>query len=386
MSQRHNERPTRRRNPSGEVVWVARFTDENGHRTSAGSFEKRGPCKVNADDGRCCAQHAIWHAYGQRKPSIGTVTVGGYFDGWLRRHPRSERTDPSYSQRVRYVLDVQLDGRPFRAWPITDVERRHAVDLVDHMLRKQKRAADGARGVLRVLSAMWQDALDDGAVTRGNPFIGMKVRSNDPRVQKAPRRKRVWSWEQMHAFCAAAGEHEPMLRVLSDCGLRIGELFPLERADLYLGSGRCGENGCDMTGPHLHVRRTSWRGRVQDGTKTDHGQPDSGRATPVAPALAGLLEAMPRRIDTRLLWPSPSGHVWGDRRWYDVVWYPARKASGIDATPHEFRHSYVSLMRAAGVDPADLAAWTGHTVLTATTTYTHATGASVELGRKAVGE
>lgn len=387
MTQRRHETPLKRTNPSGKTVWVARYTGRDGKRRSAGTFRLERE-----------AQAAIDAAYEKDAPPSGAVTVGGYFDGWLSRHPRTERTDVSYSQRVRYVLDVQLDGRAFRDWPIADVERRQANDLLDHMLRVQKRAAGGARGILRVLSAMWQDAIDDGHVRIGNPFMGLKVRANDPRVQKAPRRIRVWSWEQMHDFCAKAGEHEAMLRVLSDCGLRIGELFPLERQDLHLGAGRCGEHECQMEGPHLHVRRTAWRGRVEDGTKTDHGQPDAGRACPVAPGLQALLEAMPRRIDTRILFPGPSGWVWGDRRWYDVVWYPTLKAAGyavpgdettakrpVGPTPHEFRHSYVSLMRAAGVDPADLASWTGHTVLTATQHYTHSTGQSLELGRKAVG-
>lgn len=374
MAQRRHETPLKRINPSGKTVWVARYTGRDSRRRSAGTFRLERE-----------AQAAIDQAYEKDQAPAGTITVGGYFDGWLKRHPRTPRTDASYSQRVGYVLDVYLDRRPLRDWPIADVERRHVVDLLDHMLRAQKRAAGGARGVLRVLSAMWQDALDDGAVTRGNPFMGVKVRSNDPRVQKAPRRIRVWSWEQMHAVCAAAGEHEAMLRVLSDCGLRIGELFALDRADLHLGVGRCGEQGCTMDGAHLHVRRTAWQGRVQDGTKTDHGEADAGRACPVGPGLQGLLEAMPRRIDTRLLFPGPSGWVWGDRYWRTRVWTPAITAAGLRPTPHEFRHSYVSLMRAAGVDPAELAAWTGHTVMTATMHYTHSTGQAVELGRKAIG-
>jgi hypothetical protein len=47
--------------------------------------------------------------------------------------------------------------------------------------------------------------------------------------------------------------------------------------------------------------------------------------------------------------------------------------------------TYVSLMRAAGVDPAHLAEWTGHTVLTATVSYTHAVGDVSDIARRAVG-
>jgi hypothetical protein len=66
------------------------------------------------------------------------------------------------------------------------------------------------------------------------------------------------------------------------------------------------------------------------------------------------------------------------------VWYPARQAAGIDATPHEFRHSAISHLRAAGIDPADLAAMSGPTVETATKHYTHALGRSFDAARKTI--
>jgi integrase len=67
-------------------------------------------------------------------------------------------------------------------------------------------------------------------------------------------------------------------------------------------------------------------------------------------------------------------------------WKRAVTAAGFpEARPHDFRHTYVSLMRAAGVDPAHLAEWTGHTVLTATVSYTHAVGDVSDIARRAVG-
>ena len=52
---------------------------------------------------------------------------------------------------------------------------------------------------------------------------------------------------------------------------------------------------------------------------------------------------------------------------------------------HDFRHSWVTHLRAAGIDPADLAAVAGHTVETATARYTHALGRSDERIRKLIG-
>lgn len=374
MPKRRAVRPLKRTNPSGDTVYVARVTDDDGHRHYIGT------CKLRRE-----AQDLIDDYYDRQQAPANGETVGTYFAGWLDRHPRAERTDVSYDGRIRAVLDVKLDGRKLRDWPLPDVQRRQAVDLLDHMLREQGRAVNGARGILRVLSAMWQDAIDDGHPVT-NPFMGLRIRQHDRRVRKPQRKIQTWSWEQMHEFAAACGPWEPMVRVLSDCGLRIGELFPLERGDVFL-DGECGDPDCwfhakGIVKPHLHVRRTSWRRKVESGTKTDHGSPYAGRETPLAAVLAGMLDGMPKRIDTRLLFPGPLG-LW-DRDFYRDVWEPARDETGLSITPHEMRHSYVSRMRAAGVDPSDLAYWTGHTVATATARYTHSTGGSVDVALEAV--
>jgi integrase len=345
-----HEKPLKRVNPSGEIRWVSRWTDKHGKRRSAGTFKLKRE-----------AQEAIDAAYQGEGTARNQATLGSYAQTWLKRRPRSERTNASYEGRLRAVLDVKIDGRKLRDWPLAELRRGHAVDLLDHLLRVQGRAAYGAKGVLLVLSALYSDAMEDDFVPQEfqNPFMKVRARRNDPRVQKAQRTIQVWSWEDMHAFAAAAGPYEPMIRVLSDCGLRIGEMFPLERGDFH--------------GETLEVRRTAWRGRVSAGTKTDHGEAQAGRETPVPPSLQALLEEMPKRIDTRLLFPDPHGKVWGDRRWYDLVWYPAQKASGLPIKPHEMRHSYISLQRAAGADPQKLAAMCGHSVATASAHYTHLT-------------
>jgi integrase len=128
-------------------------------------------------------------------------------------------------------------------------------------------------------------------------------------------------------------------------------------------------------------------GRVMHGTKTDHGKDSAGRVVPVPPGLLALLAGMPKRIDAtitrggareRLLFPGPRGGLWDYPHWHRSVWAAGREVTGSDIRPHEMRHSFVSLMRAAGVDPADLADAAGHSVQTATTTYTHAMNRSFD--------
>src|SRR4051812_39013703 len=104
---RRNEAPTRRENPSGDVVWVARYTSHDGKRRSGGTFPKAGPCKKRQADGKCCAAHRIWVMYEIDVPAEERPpTVREYFEAtWLQRHPRSPRVELNYSSRVRAVLE-----------------------------------------------------------------------------------------------------------------------------------------------------------------------------------------------------------------------------------------------------------------------------------------
>src|SRR6185437_10070660 len=109
------------------------------------------------------------------------------------------------------------------------------------------------------------------------------------------------------------------------------------------------------------------------------------RKVPVPPGLTGLLDEMPRRIDTPLLFPTPRGRMWFSENFRRDVWTPTQKASVLPIRPHDCRHSWVTHLMAAGVDPADLADMAGHGIDTASARYTHALRRSYEDVRNAVG-
>jgi integrase len=378
---RRHETPIKRINPSGNAVWVARWTNRQGQRRSAGTYDLKRD-----------AQDAIDAAYDREntRPARMTDTLGGYAALWPSVHPRSKRTNDENKWRIGVVLAMEIEGVELRHWVMSDVRRRHALAVQANLL-DQGRAAEGATGILRAMSAMTNDAIDD-EVCETNPWLRLGVRVTDPRVQRAPRAKRMWSIEQMHGFAAAAARVrdderdeptelerwrrvyvEPMIRVLSDCGLRLGELTPLESSDLRPG--------------WLRVGRTSHEATTQAGTKTTHHLPadQQGRDVRVPPSLEAMLHAMPRRIDTPLLFSTPTGLVWRERNWRRDVWAPAQKATGLDPRPQEFRASWESIMRAAGVDPADLALYAGHSVATANSRYVQPLDRSAERVRAVMG-
>jgi len=122
------------------------------------------------------------------------------------------------------------------------------------------------------------------------------------------------------------------------------------------------------------MRRTAHDGQILEGTKTDHAEPDVGRVVPVPAALTWMLEAQINLNgpDCQLLFPTLRGRLWRERTFYRDLWKPTQAASGLDLRPHECRHSYITNLRAAGVNDADLAEIAGHRIETMISTYAHA--------------
>jgi integrase len=153
--------------------------------------------------------------------------------------------------------------------------------------------------------------------------------------------------------------------------LRLGEVLPLRPED--------------FDGETLQVRRTALEDQILEGTKTDHGEQDAGRVVPVPATLAWMLEAQLQVSDHReLFFTTPTGRMWRERNFYRDLWRPAQEASGLDIRPHECRHSYVTHLRAVGVNDADLAEIAGHRVETMLARYTHSTGSSFGAVKRAI--
>lgn len=397
---RHRGRlaPYKRRNPSGKTVWVARAVNPNGETMYPGTFALRGPC-VQRGRTDCCAQHATdamydaWDAGAPARPE----TVGAYASTWTKLHPRSERTNATNQHRIERVLDVEIEGMPLRGYRFDEIRRRHALALVDHLLG-EGRARTGVKGILTVLSAMAGDAIDD-EIAEVNVFKGVKIRGNDPRIQKLSRRVRIFTREELLAFVAAAGaparlrggstrseepkraggpEYDPMamalVRTFRDTGMRLQEVLPLRRADLDRRKGV------------FHVQRTAHEGKIEIGTKRDkmrNLEEPEGRIVPCPKGLLEVIDATPRRIDTPLLFPTPSGQMWRQRNFYRDIWYPTQRAAGIDPRPHELRHSWLSyLMGKPGVNFPDLADMGGNDLQTMIEHYAHATNRSLDEVRR----
>jgi integrase len=64
--------------------------------------------------------------------------------------------------------------------------------------------------------------------------------------------------------------------------------------------------------------------------------------------------------DCHLLFPTLRGRLWRERTFYRDAWKPTQEASDLNIRPHECRHSYITHLRAIGINDADLAEIAGH--------------------------
>ena len=149
--------------------------------------------------------------------------------------------------------------------------------------------------------------------------------------------------------------------------LRPSELLALERGD--------------VDGDVLHIRRTL---DGEGGTKASGKTRRSLRTVPLPVRAREALSGLPPRLDTRLLFPGPSGKPYDLRNFRRREFEPARDSAGLaeDVTPYTLRHSGISWALAAGVPPSDVARFGGTSVTMLERVYAHLLESSAEAARQ----
>lgn len=177
-----------------------------------------------------------------------------------------------------------------------------------------------------------------------------------------PKRKRherrdVFPFETWADVDAIAAELDPRYRAIPvvavGCGLRPEELFGLHRADVDRAAGV------------LHVRRRFTGGTVKPGTKTG---PE--RAVPLRLRVLEALDAIPRRIDTPVLFPAPRGGYIDIERFRHREWTPALRAAGVEHRRiYDTRHTFATWAIESGVQTSYLAVVMGTSIRELEDTY-----------------
>jgi integrase len=205
--------------------------------------------------------------------------------------------------------------------------------------------------LMRVLRVVLRAALTDGYITR-DPLAGM------PMLPTGPRLVEPYTVEEINRLLAATPRPQRLLIGLAAlAGLRQGEALALRLCDL------------DLPNHHLLVRRSLQRAHRDFTLAERFGSPKTSRGyrqVPIQSSLRALiaqhLEVTRPRPDA-LLCATPSGEPY-DPNWIrNHVLLPAiRQADLRPSTYQDLRRSFVAQCVAAGIAPAQTAAWLGHTI------------------------
>lgn len=271
-------------------------------------------------------------------------TVHAWMERWLTVHALAWR----HSTRVQraslvdlYVLPylsdtrvAQLDAGRLRTW-LADLTRQGATPNTVNSAR-------------RVLSAALQAAVDDG-LREVNPLRGVKPVPQGP-VDRRP--IPIRDVERIRHHLSDPNDRL-VVSLLAYAGLRPGELVGLTWGNVR-----------ERT--ILVDRSVSGRGEGVTRTKTG-----AVRSVQVLSPVRVDLDAVPRGGDSDPVVRGPAGGRLDVHNWATRTWRPLVRGLGLPWVLYEARHTYVSLLISAGHDPAQVAAWAGHSVQVCLTRYTH---------------
>lgn len=168
---------------------------------------------------------------------------------------------------------------------------------------------------------------------------------------------------------------QPLIVTLAGTGMRWGEVTALRWGDVDL----------DADQPALIVTRAWKKGattRELGAPKTDR----SRRTISLPPEVVDVLRPMRGAADVQVF-TGPRGGTVHHQAFHPRVWTPAVAASGIGKKPriHDLRHSHVSWLIAAGVDPLTIQRRLGHeSIKTTMDVYGHLMGDAQAKAARAV--
>jgi integrase len=276
--------------------------------------------------------------------------------------PRPDLTLAELIDRFLAAHAAEVDPRTIRT--LKDRLKRPLAQFGDRSLDELARSAADI--------AAWQAALPEGyrPKIRGafsqvlDRAVAWKLISENPvRLARTGKRRVAFRREvdpftrlEIDRIAVELGPlYGPMVIFASETGLRPGEIAALEQRDI------------DREAGVVHVRRVVSTGRVKE-PKTER----SRRRAPLTTRAAAALDSLPRRLDTRLVFPSPQGGVLDMHNFARRDWHPALEAAGL--TPrrlYDLRHSFASNALAAGISLYELSRYMGASVRVLEMHYAH---------------
>jgi integrase len=285
-------------------------------------------------------------------------TLHAYFAEWIERYQGNGRRGFRENSRKEYRrLMNNYALKYFKpSLRMTDITPRHLAQFVGWLADDEKQGkhlSDKTIGNATIpLRALLSTAVREG-VLRNNPAFGLALpHRDDNEIDEDDEDEiRVFSRDQLKQLLRIVDiDHFILFTLLACTGLRISEAIALRWRDLSLDAAR----------PYLRVRRGLVHGRFEP-PKTRHGK----RKVPLSPMMVALLKfwraCIPDAQDEDLVFVSKAGTAIDPDNLRNRVLKPAVKAVGADwAGFHAFRHTFASLMIAAGANLLQLSRALGH--------------------------
>lgn len=256
---------------------------------------------------------------------------------------------PSTRERYRWAIETHLIP-VFGRHPLAQIGEDDVARLIADMSGKLRPSS--VRAAISVLSRIMKRAMRRGAIAT-NPVTGLE---RWERPQGRPREMRILQRHEIDRFLAAApARHRPMLATLVFCGLRIGEALALRWADVDIAAGR------------LRVR---WQIDAKTGQRVEPKTVTARRDIVLMPALARVLAA--HRIasacsgDDDPVFASRAGTPLLRSNVRARVLRPTIENAGLGGSDrptlrtHDLRHTFASLLIAAGASVVFVASQMGH--------------------------
>lgn len=286
-----------------------------------------------------------WRAHERARaeqPIRASLTCDGFAEQWLRDYPR-----PKASTRKRNADAISGFATDFKGCKLTGPFSRAPWARRKGRSRSPDRVIARAwamenRHRLPAVRAMYNDALNDGLVSV-NHFAALGLEGSRGRKDIIPPTS-----EEVEALAETAREvanegFAAMILFAAYTGVRPGELWELRWDDL------------DLARDEITVSRRIYKGEV--------APPKNGRTRTIIlpPPARAALTAAPRRMDTELLFTTPTGKQWQAPS-MSYWWKAVRAAAGRPAMDfYELRHFCATHLLERELTPSDVAVQLGHT-------------------------
>ena len=277
------------------------------------------------------------------------AAVQAYID-WQDSNDRAPKTMVKYRDVLtRFAAHCRDAG----------VRLMHAITVqtIDEFAVRRRRDGMAAKTVYPELTIIrqWLNFAVTRRMLNASPVAGTKL------VKPKPTPREYWRQDKLDAIVdTAKGPYKAAYLLMSETGMRVGEVIHLTHDDLTL----------DGPAPVAHIRAKE----VVAGAKPWRPKNGEERAVPLSPRAVAMLSSLPRRrrwvIDRMNGTAATANQPANDRHILAYLKTVLAKL-GLEGTNHKFRHSFCTIAVLAGVDFFTLRRWVGHVDEEALKIYVH---------------